>query len=450
MVEVRTLRTPGLGDSSHLLVHDGLGLLVDPQRDVERFLEAVAGAGVELRWVLDTHVHNDYVSGAREVARLSGAELVLPAAAGAAYPHTQAFHLEELVEGGVSVRPIHTPGHTPEHTSYLVVVDGQDVALFSGGSLLVADAGRTDLLGERRAAQLAAAQYGSVRRLAALPGDVGLYPTHGQGSFCTASSDGGGSVTSTIAAERAGNHALAHAGVAEFQKSQLEGLQPYPRYYAHMAPINIDGPEPMPRTRPAELTGPELARVAGDVTIVDARPRAVAGGGLVPGSVAVELSEQFAVWVGWLLPFDTPLALVLTPEQFAREAVVQLARIGFDRVEGVLRDPGSWPGPLVPFELVDVEGAVRLLEGGANLLDVRAPGEWSDGRVDEAVRRYLPDLVDGAGEELAPAVPIVVACASGYRSAMAASLLLRHGLEPVVLDGAGMPELAKALTVRTR
>ncbi|WP_449061856.1 MBL fold metallo-hydrolase, partial [Planomonospora algeriensis] len=209
-MEIVSFRTPGLGDQSHLLVHEGRGVLVDPQRDVDRFLRVVAERDVELRFVLETHLHNDYVSGAEQAALRTGAELVLPAAAAAAYRHTPAFHLEDLADGrGLVVRPIHTPGHTPEHTSYLVLADGEPAAVFSGGSLLVASAGRPDLLGPERARTLARLQYGSLRRLAALPPRTGLFPTHGEGSFCTSS--GAGRHTSTIGAELLGNPLLALA-----------------------------------------------------------------------------------------------------------------------------------------------------------------------------------------------------------------------------------------------
>lgn len=444
MPDITALHTPGLGDWTYLVAHDGVGVLVDPQRDVDRFVDAAEAAGVELRWVVETHVHNDYVSGARAAAERTGAELVLPAAAGAAYPHTLAFHREDLVHGDLVLRPLHTPGHTPEHTSYLLIAGGEEVAVFTGGSLLRSDAGRTDLLGGDRAAQLAAAQYQSVTRLAALPGGVRVCPTHGEGSFCTASSGDGGTAETTIADERATNSALAHAGVEEFRREQLAGLQPYPAYYARMGQINLGGPPPMPRARPPVRQAAEVARADPRPVVVDARPRAAAAAGLVPGSLTVELSEQFGVWVGWLVPFGTPLALVVSPDQDADDAVVQLARIGWDRVEAVVHDPAGWPEPLDSFPLVDVPGAVRLLRERAGLLDVRAPGEWADGQVDGAVHRYLPDLVDGAPGELEADRPVVVACASGYRSVMAASLLLRHGLAPVVLDDAGMPELAEA------
>ncbi|MER3420118.1 MAG: MBL fold metallo-hydrolase, partial [Chloroflexota bacterium] len=250
-MNVIRIRTPELGDTSYLLTHNGMGILVDPQRDVDRFLKA-AGVGVRLRYVLETHLHNDYVSGGREAARRSGAELVLPAGAGVAFPHTPAFHLEEFGDGDLRVRPLHTPGHTPEHMSYLVLLDGQPAALFSGGSLLVGSAGRTDLLGPERAYQLAVLQYGSLQRLCRLPDAVALFPTHGEGSFCTTSH--AGREASTIGLERRENPALAYPDAGSFAKGQLAGIGPFPRYYAFMGRINLLGPPPMPDLHVPELT----------------------------------------------------------------------------------------------------------------------------------------------------------------------------------------------------
>ena len=213
-MEISTFRTDGLGDSTYLLIHDGVGVVVDPQRDVERFEQAVAGSGIELCYVLETHIHNDYVSGGRELARRTGAQLVLPAAAGVAFDHLPAFHTEDLGGDGLVIRPLHTPGHTPEHMSYLILVDGEVRAVFSGGSLLVGSAGRSDLLGDARAEQLARLQYLSVRSLAELPDETALYPTHGEGSFCTASS--AGQHTSTIGVEKLTNPVLAYESADAF------------------------------------------------------------------------------------------------------------------------------------------------------------------------------------------------------------------------------------------
>jgi hydroxyacylglutathione hydrolase len=252
-MEVVAVSTPGLGDMSYLLVHDGRAVVVDPQRDIDRFVAVAGDHDAEIRWVLETHLHNDYISGGKTLATRSGAELVLPAGAGAAFDYAPAFHNEDMAEGDLTVRPLHTPGHTPEHVSYLVLLEGEPVAVFSGGSLLVGAAGRTDLLGEDRARQLARLQWGSITRLAALPDDTGLYPTHGAGSFCSASV--AGPSTSTIGAERTTNPLLSLAGAEEFADHQLSGLEPYPSYYARMGPINLQGPPAL-----AAQEVPELGR----------------------------------------------------------------------------------------------------------------------------------------------------------------------------------------------
>lgn len=449
-MHVLSLRTEGLGDSTYLLCHRGAGVLVDPQRDLARFFDASREQGVQVRQILETHVHNDYVSGGLEAARQSGAELILPAGAGVAFPHTPAFHQEEIgAGGGLVIRPLHTPGHTPEHVSYLVLLDGEPVALFSGGSLLVGAAGRTDLLGEARAHQLAILQYGSLQRLAALPDAVGLYPTHGQGSFCAAGS-GGGETTSTIGAQRATNPALAYADAARFAEGQLAALQPYPAYYAHMATINVLGGTPLPPLDPPTLGPDDLQALLGEVHVVDGRPREAVAAGYIPGALAVALDDAFASWVGWLLPFDAPLALVLDADQDAAEAVTDLARVGFDQVRGVLRGVEAWRDagfPLTTFETVDLDRfAAAVAEGEADqVLDVRAPNEWEEGHLARSVHQYLPDLAADPLAEVSPATPVWVACVTGHRATVAASILEKAGLRPVVLTGAGIPDLLERL-----
>jgi hydroxyacylglutathione hydrolase len=447
-MDVIRIRTPGLGDTSYLLIHAGMGVLVDPQRDVDRFLEAAHTAGVRLRYVLETHLHNDYVSGGREAARRSGAELVLPAGAGVAFPHTPAFHLEEFGDRGLVIRPLHTPGHTPEHVSYLVLVDGAPVALFSGGSLLVGSAGRTDLLGPERARQLAVLQYGSLQRLSRLPEQVALFPTHGEGSFCTVTT--AGRESSTIGVERRENPALSYPDAQAFADGQLAALGPFPRYYAHMGRINLLGPPPMPDRPVPELTPAQVRALAGAAHLIDGRPRQAFAAGHIPGALGIELTEQFGVWVGWLVPFNAPLVLVLNPDQDVREAATQLARIGYDDVRGVLRGLAAWREdglPLVSFPLgTPAELAAALARGERpQVLDVRAPDEWRSSHLPGAMHRYLPDLVDGVPSELEPNAPVWVACASGHRAAIAAGLLERHGYRPVLLTGGGIPDVLARL-----
>lgn len=451
-MDIRTFRTPGLGDTTYLFAHNGVGVVIDPQRDIDRFLDAAVREGLRVAYVLETHLHNDYVSGGRELAREAGAGLVLPAGSGAAYDHIPAFHLEDI-EGvdGVRIRPIHTPGHTPEHVSYLILIDDQPVALFSGGSLLVGSAGRSDLLGTTRARQLSILQYGSLSRLAKLPDEVGLFPTHGEGSFCASTC--AGRTTSTIGREKQENPVLAYPDAPSFADGQLAGLGPYPRYYAQMGPINTLGPTPIPRRSITELDPREVADRGQHVRVVDARPRSAYAAGHVPGAIGVELADDFGTWVGWVLPFNAPIILVLNvlnADQDADEAIVQLARIGFDDVRGVMRGMQGWVRsnlPTASFETVDARAFAEAVATGAasQVLDVRTPAEWESGHIPGSVHRFAPELAELAPAELPASDNVWVACASGFRASIAAGLLERHGHRPVVLLEGGIPEVLQHL-----
>jgi len=437
-MEIISFRTTGLGDQSYLLTHQGKGVLVDPQRDIDRFLAEAAVHDIDLRFVLETHLHNDYVSGGEQAALSTGAELVLPAAAAAAYRHTAAFHLEDIAGGdNLTIRPIHTPGHTPEHTSYLVLIDGEPVAVFSGGSLLVASAGRPDLLGMPRARSLARLQHISLRRLAVLPREVGLFPTHGEGSFCTAT--GAGRYISTIGEEIDGNPMLAIADREEFADHLLADPMPIPAFYRHMGPANTLGVPPMPPIQVPELA---LADVPGTAHLVDIRPRAAMASGMLPGSLGIEAGIDFGSWAGWLLPYGEPIALVAEPGADVTEAVTQLAQIGIDSVVGVVTDLGT--AATSGFEIAELDRFAKLAAAdGAQVLDVRMPGEHARLALRGAIWRFLPDLVtDGIPAELDPSRPALIACGSGRRATIAATLLLRAGYTPIVLTGAGVPDLA--------
>lgn len=443
-MEVVAFQTPGLGDQSYLLTHEGRGVLVDPQRDIDRFLRAAAERDVELRFVLETHLHNDYVSGGEQAATRTGAELVLPAGAAAAYLHTPAFHLEDI-EGGarLAIRPIHTPGHTPEHTSYVVVIDGEPVAVFSGGSLLVASAGRPDLLGPERARSLARLQHRSLRRLARLPGGAGLFPTHGDGSFCTVT--GVGRHTSTIGQELAANPLLAIGDAEEFADRLLAHPAPIPAFYRFMGPANTLGVPPMPPVEVPELAADDVPESA---HVVDIRPRQAQARGMLPGSVGIELADDFGSWAGWLLPYGEPITLVAEPGQDVAEAVRQLARIGLDTVRGVVRDLGA--AAVQTYEVAELPEFVRqAAQPDAQLLDVRMPSERATTPPTGSVERFLADLfTEGIPETLDPERPVLVACGTGRRAAIAAGELARRGYRAVALTGAGMPEVTDALRAR--
>ena len=439
-MEITPFRTPGLGDQTYLLEHEGRALLIDPQRDVDRFLAAAGAKNLQVRMVLETHLHNDYHSGGARAAKLAGAELVMPAAAAPAYPSTPAFHNEEIDAGrGLVIRPLHTPGHTPEHTSYLVLIDGEPVAVFSGGSLLVGSAGRPDLLGPERAHTLGVLQHGSLRRLATLPPQTGLYPTHGEGSFCTAS--GTGRLTSTIGDEISTNPLLDIADADAFADHLLATPMPIPSFYRFQGPANTLGVAPMPPIAVPELAESDLADLPADVTVVDMRPRSRQAAGFVPGAVGVEMDIDFGSWVGWLVPRENGIVLVAEADQDVAEAVTQLAQIGVDTVRGVVRDPAAGVATAT-YDLVDVDGFLAAAtRPGAQVLDVRMPHERAATPYEGAVECFLPDLNEGVPAALDVREPVLVACASGRRAAIAATLLARNGFRSAVLSGAGVPDV---------
>ena len=443
-MEIQAIRTPGLGDTTYLVTHETVAFIVDPQRDIDRFESEIAALGLDLRCVLETHIHNDYLSGGRQLASRTGAELVIPAGAAPVFRHRPAFHNEDIDLGSLVVRPLHTPGHTPEHVSYVVLIAGEPQAVFSGGSLLVGTAGRSDLLGQERAETLARLQYGSVRRLAVLPDETVLCPTHGAGSFCTVGS--AGRLQSTIGDERSTNSALSHDDEESFVSAHLSGLAPYPDYYRHMGPINLRGVAPMPGLDLQSIDPTQLSDLGDDIVIVDGRPATAFANGHIPGSLGIELRSDFGVWVGWMVPFDSPLILVLDQDQDAHEAVRQLARIGFDRVLGVMTGLGGWSGPLETHRVAGTQEFADAVASGAQIVDTRAPTEWMTGTIHGSTLLYVPDIPDVAEDTLDRTRPVWVACATGFRAGITASLLAAQGFEPIVLANGGVPEVLKAMT----
>ncbi len=431
-MKVDGFATPGLGDTSYVVAEGRSAVVIDPQRDIARFLDHVDEHELTVTHVLDTHVHNDYVSGAKPLADHLGADLVMPAGSGAEFSFRPAFHQEIIAANELTILPLHTPGHTLEHTSYLLSVGAGAGAVFTGGSLLVGSAGRCDLLGQHLATQLTRLQFGSLNRLAALPGEVEVHPTHGAGSFCTASAGSRGS--STIENERRTNPALAYRDEEAFVTGQLTGLLPYPDYYAHMAPINRRGPEAIDASLPPEITAVQAQ--ASGAAIIDTRDRYAFARGHISGSLNVELSKSFAPWVGWLVEFGTPVAVVVDDPDAALRASVELGRIGFavvgavHRLDGIELASSKTAGP------VELAAAVD----GATVIDVRDPAERAATPVKGTIHRYVPDLRErlaGPGDE------VWLTCETGFRAAVAAGLVERQGATPVVVASGGIPDLLR-------
>jgi glyoxylase-like metal-dependent hydrolase (beta-lactamase superfamily II)/rhodanese-related sulfurtransferase len=449
-VDYRLFVTPGLGDNSYLLVSGGEAALIDPQRDAWRFTAVAEAERLALRYVLETHVHNDYVTGALEARAATGAEVAAPARGGYRFPHRRMAEGDELRVGAVRLVAMDTPGHTPEHIAWLVWEDGarEPAAVFTGGSLIVGSAGRTDLLGEALAEELTRAQFATVRRLGGLPPHVQLLPTHGAGSFCTASVPSMGR-TSTIGEEVARNPALAPRDADAFVRQQLSGLRAYPAYYPHIAPINRQGPGVLGSLpRPPALGAEEVARrLEAGIWVVDARDRHAFAAAHIPGSLNVELDSMFGTYVGWVTPFDSPLVLVLPDpvEAWLREATTQLIRIGYERLEGHL-DGGfeAWRSSRRPVRAYPTAGVDDLCHAylagqSVRVLDVRQPVEWATGVVPDSRRVHLGDL-PAALRSLPRDEELWTACASGHRASIAASLLDRAGLRVRLVAQGGVPE----------
>jgi glyoxylase-like metal-dependent hydrolase (beta-lactamase superfamily II)/rhodanese-related sulfurtransferase len=451
-LDLEIFPTPGLGDSSYLLASGREALLVDPQRDAWRFLEVARQRGWRIRHVLETHVHNDYLSGALETRATTGAEIVAPARGRYEFEHRAVDEGDELELGGLRITAWATPGHTPEHLAWVVTsidgpapVNGTEnaaaLAVFTGGSLLVGTSGRTDLLGPALTDALTSDQQRSLRRLAELPDATQVLPTHGAGSFCSAGPVSASHV-STIAAERFANPAFRIAGgdPEAFRAAALAGLGRYPAYYRHMAAINRRGPRVVGRLILPDALDPSTfeAKAGAGATIVDARDRGAFAGGHIRGSLNIELDDAFAGYVGWLVPFATPVLLVLPPRPDAVEqATTELLRIGYERVWGWLAggiDAWAATGRAVAaYETTTMRAAHAAREAGLRgagdgvLLDVRQPVEWAgEGVVAGSRQIFVADLPERL-DELPDAEPVTVFCRSGHRAAMAASILEAAG-----------------------
>ena len=450
--EVVQLHTPGLGDNTYALRSGGEMVVVDPQRDLDRVEAMLRQTGGRLVAVLETHVHNDYVSGGSALAERHGAVYCLPAGSGYTGEHRPLADGDEVAVGAVTLRALFTPGHTPHHTSYGVVEAGAVRAVFSGGCVMVGACGRTDLISPDLTEDLTRRQYRSAHRIGSFADPTAVAPTHGAGSFCAAGAADADTWT-TVGRERTRNPAFLAGDEDDFVRGQLAALLAYPTYYGQMADLNRQGVGGWEAQPPRLLSPDELASLIEDGTmVVDGRPRHDFAAGHIPGSVNIELDAAFGTYVGWLFPFGAPLALNLGPDQLAIEALRQCARIGIESFVGVL-DGGAaaWATsgrPLGSYPTTDIKGLrAAMAAGDVRVLDVRQPLEWSDGRVPGALHLHVAELPARVDELQGSDTPVYVYCRTGHRTAMAASLLARAGVPAVLVDG-GFPDwLALGLPV---
>ncbi|MFD9038414.1 rhodanese-like domain-containing protein [Streptomyces bottropensis] len=438
MFFVDTLEFAGLGNRSYLAGGSSAAVVIDPPRDIDQVIAAAARRGVRIAFVAETHVHNDYVTGGLELARVTGAHYLVPGGAHVSFARTPVADGDTVsVDEGLVLRAIATPGHTPHHTSYALTEEGRGVAAFTGGSLLIGTVGRPDLVEPRLTERLARAQYASVRRLAdELDDEVPVLPTHGFGSFCSSSQAEGDATT--IGKERETNDALT-LDRDTFVAQILAGLEDVPAYYAHMGPANAAGPAPVDLTPPRRADAAEIAsRLAAGEWVVDLRSRMAFAEGHVAGSFNFEGEGKLATYLAWLIPWGKPVTLLSdTPEQIAG-AQRELARVGIDRpAAAAIGDPVGWIREgerLASFPRARFADLAQVRERGNDVvvLDVRRDSERAGGSIDGSVHIPIHEL-HGRIDEVPDGV-VWVHCAGGMRAAIAASLLDATGRDVVAVD----------------
>ncbi len=435
-MDVSIIETSGLGDRSYLVSHDDVAAVIDPQRDIDRVLNLARDRGARITHVLETHIHNDYVTGGLQLARETGAQYVVAAADAVDYQRRGVADGDVIDVGPFRFRAVHTPGHTHTHLSYVLTgPDGEESAVFTGGSMLHGTTGRTDLLGAEFTDELTHAQFHSVRRLAAeLPDHAQVYPTHGFGSFCSATPASGDS--STIGEQRRSNPALTEDEQA-YVDQLIAGLGAYPAYYAHMGVINSNGPDPVDLSMPKPVDPAEVQRRIEDGEwVVDLRNRTAFAAGHLAGSLGFELSGSFVTYLGWLYAWGSPLTLIGDDAEQVLDARRELARIGVDNLTGsAVGDISAIAdgAPLRSYRVADFADLAAVGDRGElTVLDVRREDEFDDGHVAGALNIALHEL-PGRLDEV-PDGEVWVHCASGYRSSIAASMIDRPGRNVVLID----------------
>lgn len=435
-VTVEIVQTPSLGDRTYL-AHDGdVALVVDPQRDIERVLEVADSCGVRITHVFETHIHNDYVTGGLALARRTGAAYHVNADDPVSFERVGVRDGDVVqVSPTMGVRVIATPGHTLTHLSYALGEGGQEVAVFTGGSLLFGATGRPDLLGPDHTQDLVHHQYASAHRLTQeLSGEAEVLPTHGFGSFCAAGS-AGGATESTIAQELRDNPAFSLTE-EEWVARTLAALDAYPAYYVHMGPANSAGPSAVELGLPEPADKEVLAgRIREGEWVVDLRNRTAFAAGHVAGTLNFGLDGQFVTYLGWLIPWGTSLTLLGEDAEQVERAQRELARIGIDRLAGASTgEPHDWTdGELGRFPIASFAELAQVQHHRpVEVLDVRRGQEFAESHIDGAINIPLHELLSRLGE--LPVGVLWVHCAGGYRASIAASALAAAGRTVVAVD----------------
>ncbi len=428
-----------LAHASYLIGSDGEAVIVDPQRDVDAYLAEASAQGFQIKYVIETHLHADFVSGHQEIAARTGAQIVFGEKAGAAFEHRAVRHGEEIRVGRVTLRFIETPGHTPEGICVLVTdteFPDQPQKLLTGDTLFIGDVGRPDLAGGKgyTPQMMAEMMYDSLHgKLLKLPDEVEVYPAHGAGSMCGRNMSK--ETSSTIGEQRKFNYALKPMSKDEFVRLMTADLPEAPSYFPRDAEINRSGARELSDLQPPSALSPkqvdELRRQ--DHVLLDVRSAGDFGAAHIPGSINIGLGGQFAIWAGSLIPLNAPIILVADTNAQVDESVVRLARVGIENVKGYL-DGGvqSWQQAGYSVNTIPQVSVAQLKEQMANgelqIVDVRRQAEYVNGHVPRALNAPLASLDKSLGPlPLEKDKLTAVICAGGYRSSAAASLLQKQG-----------------------
>jgi glyoxylase-like metal-dependent hydrolase (beta-lactamase superfamily II)/rhodanese-related sulfurtransferase len=440
-VEIVPLVDEGLGNSAYLLnLGDGRAMVVDVSLDLRAASTEARRRGLTVAFAADTHLHADFLSGARQLSATEGTQVLASAAGRREFAHTGLRDGDEVDLGGLRLRALSTPGHTHEHVSFLLLDGDKPVGVFTGGSLLVGAAARTDLVSPEQTEALARAQYASLQRLAALPDDVAVWPTHGAGSFCSAPP--GAERTSTIGQEKTTNPLLRAENEDAFVTALLGSLGSFPPYFLRLGEINRRGPGVL--DHPPVLAGLNVAqvrsRLADGALLVDVRPVADFAAAHVPGALSIPLRPVFASWLGWLAPPDRPLIMLRNPDQDPAEIAWQATKIGYTNLAGELTGGlAAWVAAEQPTTTTRLVGPGDV---DSPVLDIRQTPEFAAGHLPGALHVELGDLSQGAIE--VPHGPLVVMCGHGERAMGAASLLEQAGHRDLAVLTGGPDDWATA------
>ncbi len=447
-IQIINIDTPTLGDRGYI-AHDGkTALVVDPQRDIDRVDQILAENTLSLGAVVETHMHNDYVSGGLVLARNHQAKYITSADDPVAFERVSAHDLDEFSIGNFGIKALHTPGHTFTHLSYILVDEqGKPTGIFTGGSLLHGSTGRPDLLGPDNATKLAQLQHGSAHRITELLEDATpIFPTHGFGSFCAATSTSG--TSSTIKDEKLSNPAL-QMTMDRFVSETLAGLDTFPAYYKHMGPANLAGAGPIDLSELPRLSTDELLkRIAGDNWVVDLRDKDSWAKAHLHGTLNFGVSGSFATYFGWLFPYEKELVLISDKANDVAVAQRELVRIGIDRPSASFVGEINEISDAVKTEVVQFKDVPTALSDSAIVvLDVRRNGERSASHI--AGSKHIPlHELESRLSELDSTKTFWIHCAGAYRASIGASILQNAGLNVVLINepyeiALTVPELRK-------